>query len=139
MKKIELLYLGERLSGLNKIVQVFRDKKLEEHCWTGIKLVFFGESYYCDADHKMTIMPDKVENQTFFATSAEKTRREVDKIACKAERESRKKTMSLDKPHDDIVRAIGLLRPFAKYMDWRTESRFFEYIRNQATKRKAKK
>lgn len=137
----EVVYLGEEVGFGSKIRQVFRDKKGEQYSFFGIKgFLFFGESYLMtEGGVMLTRNPPQPEKQTVFATEKERLTYEANKEICKYIRERRKKLMDIKKPHPDIVRAISLLRPFTRDMDFLVLSRFCNYLQQQLSKKEGKK
>lgn len=134
----EYLYLGERVNFLGRISKVFRNKKGEISSWNP-KGVYFGESYLASKDGYMkSSFPPQPEKQTIFPTDRDKAEYEAHKVMAADTRARRKKEREFKKPSKDILRAIELLRPYARYLDSIELGRFCGYIQNQLSKRRKK-
>ena len=136
---IEYLYLGERVDYIGGINQVFRNKKGKFCHYTGVKGVYFGESYMVTKEGQIkSSWPEQPKKQTLLPTEQDKLDYESHKELAKDARARRKKAMDLKKPHQDITKAIALLKPFARSMDNITLRRFTGYIENQLSRRSKK-
>lgn len=138
MKQIEVIYLGERLTMNDKIVQVFRDAEGKESYFSGVKRVWVGDSYLMSEKGTIKAKPERVENPTLKMNEEDEAKYQAQKIVCRDYRLTRQKEMKLKQPHEDILKAIELLRPFARGLSWYDNERFFTYIKNESTKPKKK-
>ena len=134
---VEYVYLGERVEAFDGIKQLFRNKKGEFARYSGVRDVYFGNSYLITDDGKIKArFPDRPDKQTVFSTEQEELDYEAHKELAKDYRLRKRKAMELKKPHKDIVRALNLLRPFTRKMDSITLRRFSEYLQNQLSRQK---
>lgn len=140
MKKYEIpaIYLGERLTLLGSVFHVFRDAKTNLYRFTGLKSIFFGETYLVSKDGSIKVRPD-VSLKKLDLMENDFAEFEAHKILAKDARLNKRKAMELKKPHADIVKAIELLRPFIQSVPRYDQDRFLRYIHNEATKRKKRK
>jgi len=137
---IEYVYLGEQVDIMGNISQLFRNKKGEFAKYSGVKPLFFGESYLISKKGMIkSRMPPQPKKQTLFVTDRDKMAYEANKEIAKNERLLRRKAMELKKPHQDIVKAIALLRPFVYELDSMNLHRFMKYLENQLSRKKKKK
>lgn len=138
---VEALYIGERVTGFGEIVQAFKIENGEVLHWTGVKGLWVDESYEVEVKptggHTIKMRPDRVEekDRRLFMSDKDKIEYEAQKIAVRGQRERRKKKMELSKPHADIVKAIQLLKPFARSLDYIDLDRFMGYVKNQLSKK----
>lgn len=140
--KLPVMYHGERAFPISgKIVQVFKDRKGEEHCWSGVKGVYFG--YVYEAEKKGTeitirMRPAEIEVKGWEATQADHDQMEANKILVKEIRARRRKDLEYKKPHADIVKAIELLKPFYRGLSKWDAQRFTDWLSNECSKPKRK-
>lgn len=127
-----VMYLGERVTFLGKVYQVFKDKKGESFSYTQIKNVWVGDCYEITNDGKMSRRPSSVTG--WEMTEKEKLESEAQKVAVRAHRLQQRKAMQLKKPHPNIVSAIKLLRPFFRSMGRIDQERFTAYLTNEMSK-----
>jgi len=132
----EILFLGEQITVINKIVQVFRDGEGESYHFTGIRGIYFGESYLVSEEGRIKCaFPERPEIQTLHPTAQESMNYEAQKICVREARAQKRKEMKIKKLHPDIVQAIKLLRPFARGLDHWDQTRFFSYLKNECSKK----
>jgi hypothetical protein len=142
MKTIHVMFMGERIRGWHKkIEQMFKAKDGKEFFFSGIKRPWFGTVYEmklsANGSASLNVRPKEVEADW---EPSEKERQEFEgaKLVVTAERQARQKAMKLQRPHDDIVRAVKLLRPFYRAMPDQDRRRFMEWVSNECS-RKGKK
>ena len=138
-KRVELLCLGERVA-LFGIEQVFRNAKGEIVRYAKLSGYQFGESYI-QTDGKLPKRAEPLDEEKRKLTPGTEDRRqfEVHKLAVINYRRRQLNAYNLKKPHPEIVRAIELLRPFARTVDSIDLRRFMGYIENQLTKPQRRK
>lgn len=142
MKKVPVMFLGERIRGWShKIEQLFKAKDGKEFFFSSIKRPWFGTVYEmdlkADGSASMAIKPKEVECD-WEPTEKERQEFEAQKAVVISERQARQKAMQLKRPHDDIVRAIKLIRPFYRALPEVNRRRFMEWFANECS-RKGKK
>lgn len=135
---LEAIYLGERYEHF-RISQCFRTAMGEIFRYSGIKDLCVGDSYLVSKDGFIAQRPKLAENPKLTLTEQERLDFAAAKEIIKHVRERKKKAMELKKPHPDIVRAIALLKPFARSMDRINLDRFTDYLRNQLSKPEKRK
>lgn len=134
MKQL-VMYMGERPQVFSrKIRQLFKTKDGTEMFWVGVKGVWFGEVYEVN-DGKMEVRPKRVEKGAWEPTDAEEKEYEAQKLVCTRIRQERRSEMKIKKPHDDVLRAVKLLRPFYRALDDMDRGRFMKWVSNECSKR----
>src|ERR1035437_5962160 len=137
MKKA-IMYHGERLTGFaDKIQQLFKSKDGKEIYFSGIKILWFGCVYEME-NNTLKIRPQEIK-ATWDPTEKEKQEYEAQKIVVMQRRQARLKEMKIKRPHADIVKAVELIRPFTWHLSELDRRRFFEWFRNQCSKKAKKK
>jgi hypothetical protein len=136
MKHKLVMYHGERPGFMGTIRQLFKTRDGEEMYWVGRKRVWFGHVYEITHDDKMAKMPKEVEVEDWKPTDKEEKEYEAQKLVCRQIRADRQKEMKIKKPHENIVRAIGLLRPFYRALDDNDRRRFMKWVGNECGKKK---
>lgn len=115
---------------------LFKDIKGNKFCFKGIKQIWPGDIYEMNSDETMKIRPQSCESQDNWEFSlSDKNEYEAQKEIVKYQRLERKKKMELKRPHQDIVTAIALLKPFFKNLNFMDSERFLNYLRNETSKR----
>lgn len=137
MKKVKVMYHGERVNHFDKIYQVFKSKDGKTHNFTGIKNIWFGSVYVMEKD-TLKRKPEAIETD-WQPTDQEREEYEAAKIVVKATRQNKLKAMKLKQPHQNIVRAIELIRPFYLHLSNLDRRRFIEWFENECSKKKGKK
>ena len=133
----EALYLGENLkNGYGDISHQFRTSRGEIVHFKQIRGLVFGDVVFVDKDC-LAVRPKTIESK-LSPTEKERLEYGAMKEIVKHERLRRRKAIEMKKPHKDIVRAVALLRPFARGMDRLMLKRFAEYLETQLS-RKTKK
>lgn len=132
MKTVPVQYLGERVGIRGKVIQSFRDTLGELYHFSGIKGVFFGSWYEMLEDGKMHRRPKELSGDE--PSDKDWKEFETNKIGVKAFRLQSRKAMQLKKPHEDIVRAVALLKPFYQSVDRFTQKRFMDWVCNEMSK-----
>lgn len=136
---VPLMYHGERVYYNGKVYQIFKDRKGEKFNWSGIKRVWFGsvyESTKTGDEHRMSRRPVEIETPDWEPTEAERLEYEAQKIVVTASRQERRKAIVLKRPHDDLVRAVKLMRPFYKALSNFERQRLMEWFANECSKPK---
>lgn len=133
--KTEIMFMGERIH-FGKIVQFFKDAKSIPHHFSGIKNIWFGSVYEMN-DDKIKVNPTAIETD-WVPTDEERDEYEAQKLVVRAHRQARKKAMDIKKPHEKIVRAVELIRPFYLSLHNIDRRRFMEWFANECS-RKGKK
>lgn len=139
--KVKIMYHGERVYRF-RIQQLFKDKRGKEHYWTGIKYVQFGSIYEAEKKDKhfsLDRKPLSVEVKGWEPTEQERLTYESQKLVAKARRQENRKAMELSRPHNDITRAVNLLRPFFRQLNRIDQERFSSYLSNEMSKKVGKK
>lgn len=142
MKTVPVMFLGERIRGWHKkIEQLFRSKDGKDFFFSGIHRPWFGTVYEmklkADGSASMAVRPKEVESD-WEPSEKERQEFEAAKIVVASERQNRRKAMTLKRPHDDIVRAVKLMRPFYRALPDQDRRRFMEWFSNECS-RKGKK
>lgn len=137
MKTFPVMFIGERVSWRGKVIQVFKDKKGEEHVFSGIKNLWFGSVYKIE-DNKMSVKPTPIESD-WKPTEKDEIEYESQKIVVRAHRQSKLKALKLKKPHANIARAVELIRPFYWHLPSLDRRRFLEWFENEISKKVKKK
>lgn len=137
-KQVQVIYLGEQVDIIGHINQVFRDKKGKVFKYNGVKGVWPGSCYLIDVnpDGSSTIKtrPESVEKPKIEFSEKDRLEYETNKEIAKHQRLLNKQAMDIKKPHEDITRAIQLLKPFARSVSNIDLNRFMGYLKNQLTK-----
>lgn len=135
---VPALYLGERVSAIGNIHQVFKAPMCGELFFKGIKQVHFGDSYEYDrANGTMKTRPKQIKGRLKASIKDEHTYHAQKEIV-KLQRLKNRKALEIKKPHKDIDRAIELLRPFTNGMGSIDLHRFVEYLENRLSKGRRK-
>ncbi len=132
-KKVIAIYLGERISALSYIYHSFKDRKGREYHFRGLRSVRVGDCYEI-IDDKIATRPKAVEG--FPLTEEQEAHCDAQRVVVLAFRAAQKKAMQLKRPHEDITRAIGLLRPFYLGLSELDRRRFKEYLGQEMSKKK---
>lgn len=138
MKKIKVMFHGDRVDVFRKPYQLFKDKAGAEHRYSGIRGVAFGRVYATE-DGKMKIHPEALTPAPWEPTDKEWAEYEAQKIVVSEWRQSRRKDMALHKPNPKIVQAVELLRPFYLSMTDLDRRRFMGWVGNECSKKKGRK
>lgn len=128
------MFHGERVGFSGKILQCFRDRTGKDHNFTGIKWVYFGCVYPMVGD-SMKRKPEEIEVEDWKPTENDRNEFEAQKLVVRAKRQAMKKAMDLKKPHDDITRAVGLIRRFYVGLDNLDRRRFMDWFANECSKK----
>lgn len=130
------IYLGEELNFRGAIYKKFRTESGELIRFSKISGVMFGRSYaWSEAAGSMSRWPEQVFDSGLEVTDQERKEYEVNKLAVAAKRLQKSQILKDKKPHADIVKAIKLLKPFVKGMDFFTVHKFLEYVFNECYKK----
>lgn len=135
-KKVLVMYLGERISVIGKVAQVFKDKRGEEHWFSGIHRVYFGDVYTM-VDDRMSRKPVSVDSE-WKPTDMDRLEYEAQKIVVRAHRQAKLTAMKMKKPHADITRAVALVRPFYWHLSTLDRRRFLEWFANACSTKEKK-
>jgi len=131
MKK-QIMYHGERVNFTGKVVQLFKEKRGEEHLFKGIKGVWFGSVYEMVND-TLKLKPKEVES-TWEPTELERKEYEAAKIVVRGHRQNILAAMKVKKPHADISKALELIRPFTWHLSSLERRRFMAWFENECSK-----
>lgn len=137
---MKAIFLGEEVSVIGEIRQVFRFDNGERGYWKGIRGLYRGKVVEVKGKpgaEKMATRPDSAEGLEL--TEAEEREFDAKQLTVKQKRLENRKALSLKKPHRDIVNAIELLRPFAGHLSTIDRRRFMAYLENELSKRKKRK
>lgn len=137
MNTIQVMYMGERVVQYRTIIQLFQSRDGKEHWFSKVKHPWFGTVYEMNADGTMAVRPKSVETD-WEPTKLERSQWEAAKIVVASFRQEQRKTMKLKRPHDDITKAVNLLRPFYKPLTNIDRRRFIDWVANECS-RKSKK
>lgn len=88
------------------------------------------------AGDRMKVRPEQVDG--WEPSEQERAVYESQKLIVKSARLKRQKNMQIKKPHENIARAISLLRPFMRGLSHYDQTRFIGYICNEASKKQKK-
>lgn len=132
----EALYLGEELGFGGGIFKKFRTHKGEITYFSKVSGVIFGGAYAWNGkEGTMPRRPEPVYDSKLEATDQERREYEVNKLAVTAKRLQKMQILKDKKPHPDIVKAINLLKPFVRGMDFFTVHKFLDYVFNECYKK----
>lgn len=133
-----VMYLGQRVNWAGEIYQEFKDREGNSYAYQSIKGVYFGEVYPLLPGDKMNRNPKAVETD-WLPTEQDRREYEAQKIVVAAKRQERLKAMKIRKPHPDITRAVGLIKPFYLWLNNLERRRFIQWFENECSKKPPKK
>ncbi len=134
---VPVMYVGERVHFSGQIVQAFKSKDGTEHFFARTKGVWPFECYKMVNQTMKAVKPERAGD--WEPSELVRHEFEQNKVIVTARRLEMRKARDIKKPHQNLIRAVELLRPFYRGLNRNEQRLLTEYLLNEISKYKGKR